>query len=355
MSSAAGPSTPTNKGTTSGHATSKTSATKRTSKIPADIREALTDYNIFVDAIELDSDNFESDLAQFIKAKVMSARNSPTISKAKHHEITSLYRQNESENEITLSHMLEDLIFTKPGIPHEVTQRLHRTEQTSFRPGSIPIPDASDDYTLASILKKAKIPENPEPDFLYGLKEVGVFSKSELKILKDIKEDTRTVPRLYFPFLSAEWKSESHSGNPHVARSQAARSGAAIVSDMRNFYAHVAPSGNPESFHPDLVARTACFSCIIAGWYIEVFVHWSRLNEDHVIEWHSTTLLQLPIKRYEDNFTELHKILHNIFAWGTIDRFIQIRDGLEILGKRAEAAGKGTAAGHKRKASASSP
>lgn len=327
MTSQAGPSTP-GKGSAS-----QSSSSKKSSKVPASIRGCLEDYNILVNKISLDTSKFDPDLAQFIEQKILSTRSSPTITKAKHEEIDSLFRQYEGATEATISAKLADLIFTRPGMLEGDTATLECTQQTPFRVGSVPIPDTSDDPLLAILLRDSKVPENPAPDYMFGLKDGGLFSKNHTKILKNLKQTTRVAANLYFPFLTVEWKSESHGGNAHVARSQAARSGAAIVSDMRNLYAHTIPNGKLEldSTYPDLAAKTACFSCIISGWLIEVWVHWFRFNEDGVIEWHSTSVMQTRVRKYQDDFVELHRVLHNIFDWGTSERLGQIRTVLELI------------------------
>lgn len=352
--SSTGPSTPTNKDNASQSTTSESSAAKIASVNPIAIREDLETYNIFVHKIKFDSEHFDPSLADFIKAKVTPTRSSPTITEEKHEEITSLFDEYKYDNAITLSSKLGDLIFTKPESFEGITGALHKTAQASFRPGSVPVPDTSDDYMLESLLGKTKVPENPKPDHLYGLKGSKVFSTNELKLLRAIENDTKTVPYLYFPFLSVKWNSESQGDNAHVARSHVATSGAAIVSDMRNLYAHIAPDGNPDALYPDLAARTVCFSCIIAGLNIEIFVHWFRLNEDGKIEWHSTRILAIFWSDYENSFTKLHKILHNIFDWGMIERVHQIKEVLKTLGEQ-RAAAAATVAGSKRKAPSSSP
>jgi len=350
-----GPSTPKNKGTTSGPSTSKSAASKKTLGVPAEILGALKKYNICVDEIMFKSEAFNGQLADFIEAKMMSTRSSPTITVEKHQQITSLYRQYGKSHESVFSEKLKDHIFTKPGFLETISAPLECVAQVPFRPGSVPIPDTSDDYDLETLLKDCQVPRNPVPDHLYGLRRFGVFSKDEVNILAIIEKDTRVAPELYFPFLTIEWKSEAHLGNAEIARTQAARSGAAIVSDMRNLYAHIAPDGNPDSLYPDhLTARTACFSCIIAGLTIEVFVHWFRFNEDGRIEWHSTRILAILWAEYENSFTKLHKVLHNILSWGTVERKDQIKEVLKTLGEQ-RAAAAAVVAGHKRKASASSP
>lgn len=350
MSSAA-PSTPRNKGSAS-----HSSDSKKSSQVPADIRSSLENYNIFFDRITLDSPDFDPQLANFIAQKVKIARSSPTITKEKHQQIVSLYKQYEGTLEATQSSKLKEHIFTKPGFLESDTGILEVVERTPFHTGSVPIPNTSGDYNWARVLENTKDPENPAPDIMYGLKESGVFCKTETAILSSLTKTTRVAKDLYFPFLTVEWKSESHGGNALKARTQAARSGAAIVHAMRNLYAEVAPDHDLENLsYPDLVARTACFSCIICGWSIEVWVHWFRLDDRGIVQWHSTKIEETRVTRYQDDFTDLHRVLHNIFDWGTTERLVQIRGVLETIDKqRAEAAGVSVSALGKRKAPSSS-
>lgn len=164
---------------------------------------------------------------------------------------------------------------------------------------------------------------------MFGLDESGPFSPQR-NLIKLLKNDIAIAEGIDFPFLIVEWKSESRAGTSHAAQSQAARGGAAIVNAMRKLYGMIAPNGNPEALgYTNLAARTACFSCVIAGWTIGLWVHWFGFA-DGVIEWYSTVLLETRVRTYED-FIVLHRAIHNILDWGCGERVTQIQEVLKTI------------------------
>ncbi len=171
---------------------------------------------------------------------------------------------------------------------------------------------------------------------MFGLEKSGPFYPQR-RLIEGLDNNIAIADEIDFPFLIVQGKSEGYAVNVHAAESQAASGGSAIVNTMRKLYGKIAHDGNPEALsYNNLAARTACFSCVIAGWTIGLWVHWFRFT-DGVIQWHSTILFETRVRTYSD-CVELRKAIHNIFDWGCVECVHQIQEVLQTISEQRRAA-----------------
>jgi hypothetical protein len=123
---------------------------------------------------------------------------------------------------------------------------------------------------------------------------------------------------MYFPFLTAQWKSPNGIETLNCAQNRAARDDAVIVQDQHESYsiAHGSSLSQVDTCH---------FSFASDVNYSETWVHWREGMNFHMEEIFSFSL------RYEAAFQTARGYLRNICQYAVTERLESIRKSLHLF------------------------
>jgi hypothetical protein len=207
-----------------------------------------------------------------------------------------------------------------------------------FRAGSVPIPKK---YARERDLEKAFGVKNPRPDVAFGFSSAA-FTAEEHLLLQ--RYDPELSKGIISPFLVVQWK--GFQGLISVAKQQARRDGAAMVSARRKAIALSAPRpallvpeeavASPASANgpaeeiasrrveEDVDTDAITFSCVINTDLAHIQVHWALGSGDDTM-WHMAVVKRFHLGEEED-VQGLRTALHNIIDWNLDTRLLALRN-----------------------------
>jgi hypothetical protein len=127
--------------------------------------------------------------------------------------------------------------------------------------------------------------------------------------------------RMYFPFLTSQWKTTNSGENIAAAQVQAARDGATVVNYLHTFYT-VAKGSAPS---PALTCHFSLVCDLNAG---EIWLHW-REGSDHYMEHVYSFFL-----RDHSQLLEARGLLKNILKHAVEDRLQAIKEAIPSFAQK---------------------
>lgn len=195
-----------------------------------------------------------------------------------------------------------------------------------FYPDSLPMPDAAGDATLQALFKEMPRISTPMPDRVYGLDE-DKFTPDERNISFCYERFTRVARTVYYVFFVVEFK--GYLGVMGEAHVQARRSGAALVSSMREFKEKAGLLDEKNNADDGNYVFTLTMTPDMA----QMYMHWAALEANKRVIYHMH-LLKSYILTDAEHVTNLRRDVDNVMDWGLGIRKDYIKRCLRLIKER---------------------
>ncbi|KAF2119824.1 hypothetical protein BDV96DRAFT_312060 [Lophiotrema nucula] len=221
---------------------------------PEEIRDILKQYNVFYDKKK----PIPQPLQMFIDNLGLPRNETSPNARA----IAGLSYEARQEGEMTMRTMMTDPLLGVAD-PEGPLKYVARAQELNLKPK----------FNPESKVKKAVATSFPQakPDTAFGFRNSNKAAYgAELAFTKDEEmflDRNKLMDDSYFPFFTAQWKSELRSQTHAQALPQGARDGAVIITHLRSFF-----KNNVD--HMGGLVSTSHFSCTLDGRSLIVWVHW---------------------------------------------------------------------------------
>ncbi|MCJ1405372.1 hypothetical protein MMC11_008599 [Xylographa trunciseda] len=256
-------------------------------------------------------DKIPNDLLDFLKKDITVKHTSPTLTDDQVSEISSILVSVVSAEEAKLEHKLFGLLFPQPS-PLEGSPYKKLVLTTG---GTI-------------LFNKTTVPDKPrfarwpicqaKPDNYYGYNE-DAFTQEERLPQTSVTISPLALPSStsWWPFFSAEWKSQSRKGTHYFGQNQTAGTGASCLHAFR-FVTAMAKQCSADVVAADSL-RPVFLSCTIDHMMALLSIHWYEDDK------YQQAAFQEYVLRRPDELRNFHHHVLNIIDFGMETRLSSIR------------------------------
>ncbi|KAI9777741.1 MAG: hypothetical protein M1816_004596 [Peltula sp. TS41687] len=286
---------------------SKSSDKASISPYDADYRIALGYRDIYINRVKP-----STHLMQRAREITTRSRSSPEVNAAIIKEVKETTRKLENDSEEDIIQQLSPNVI--PGMKNLPGQ----LKLSAGQPWNHSVPIPLKPSVLIAPLPLAR----PKPDQIIGYAEEA-FTENQLATV-----DLLTDPfgrkygvvnkTLYFPFIGIEYKSQAKGGSHYVALNQATGAGAIASNGFIELIQR--GSGLPRLDYNE----PQFFSLSMDQGYIQINVHWIKLNEEENRHSFHVERLSKHFFDDEDGLKAVQRAVKNIFDWVRVERLALI-------------------------------